>query len=159
MLRTAGAVADRVLLWAIPDSDLDRTVDVVLDAASGREVSPRLIWAPLVEHDSTLRDKIMHVAVYASLNTRSDVRQTWGLTDDLVERIRAHLVAGETAAAKVLVPEAAVDDLLIAPDVGDVAARADVLGCSSIAVPGFGIDSVADHVEWARSVEQRLSSL
>jgi 5,10-methylenetetrahydromethanopterin reductase len=159
MLRTAGAVADRVLLWAIPDSDLDRSVEIVLDGAADRDEPPELVWAPLVEHDPSLRSSIMHVAVYASLNTRREIRSRWGLTDELVERIRSTLVAGGTAAAVELVPERALDDLLItdaSPDL--VAARASALGVRSIAVPGYAVESVPSHVRWAASVEASLGS-
>jgi 5,10-methylenetetrahydromethanopterin reductase len=156
MLRTAGATADRVLLWAIPDSDLDRSVEVILDGAAARAVPPILVWAPLVEHHRALRDKIMHVAVYASLNTRPAVRRTWGLDDGLVERIRADLVAGDLPAAAALVPGAALDDLLVGDDVATVAARAESLGCSSIAVPGYGVDTVGEHIAWAHAVEAGL---
>jgi 5,10-methylenetetrahydromethanopterin reductase len=157
MLRTAGAVADRVLLWAIPDSDLERSAAVVLDAAQGRLHPPVLVWAPLVEHDPTLRSSIMHVAVYASLNTHSTIRATWGLDRELVERIRAALVAGGTAAAVSLVPDAALDDLVLTDtDPSHVAARARGLGVSSIAVPGYHPNSVADHVAWACDVESQL---
>jgi 5,10-methylenetetrahydromethanopterin reductase len=156
MLRTAGAIADRVLLWAIPSSDLERSIGVVRDAAAGRDTPPQLIWAPLVEHDPSLREKIMHVAVYASLNTRPSVRSTWGLHDDLVERIRERLVAGSTADAAALVPDAALDDLLVDPRPERVAVRAAALGATSIAVPGFGVDTVGGHVAWARSVEAMI---
>jgi alkanesulfonate monooxygenase SsuD/methylene tetrahydromethanopterin reductase-like flavin-dependent oxidoreductase (luciferase family) len=157
MLRTAGAIADRVLLWAIPDSDLARTVGAVLDGARGRPSPPALVWAPLVEHAPALRASIMHVAVYASLNTRPAVRRGWGLDDELVERIRSKLVAGGTAAAVSLVPEAAVDDLLVRDrDPGAVAARARSLGIGSIAVPGYGVDSVGEHVAWAHAVEAAI---
>ncbi|MEM8906191.1 MAG: LLM class flavin-dependent oxidoreductase, partial [Actinomycetota bacterium] len=143
MLRTAGAVADRVLLWAIPDSDLDRSVDLILDGASGRDRPPELVWAPLADHDPALRTAVLHVAVYASLNTRRPIRRRWGLDDELVERIRSTLVAGGTGAAASLVPAAAVDDLLIRDlDPVAVAARARSLGVGSIAVPGYGVDSV-----------------
>jgi 5,10-methylenetetrahydromethanopterin reductase len=156
MLRTAGRVADRVLLWAIPDSDLERTVGVVSDAASDRARPPDFMWAPLVEHDPSLRDNIMHVAVYAALNTKRSVRESWGLDDALVEQIRARLVAGETAAAKALVPESALDDLLVSSDPSVVAARARSLGCTTIAVPGYSVSMVGDHVSWATSVESLL---
>jgi alkanesulfonate monooxygenase SsuD/methylene tetrahydromethanopterin reductase-like flavin-dependent oxidoreductase (luciferase family) len=154
MLRTAGAIADRVLLWAIPDSDLDRSVEVIRSGSSGRADPPELVWAPLAEHDEELTDSILHVAVYASLNTRPGVRQTWGLDDALVEEIRSRLVAGGAAAAVSLVPEAAVDDLLVRElDPETVAARARSLGATSIAVPGYGSDTVGAHVTWAEAVE------
>lgn len=159
MLRTAGAVADRVLLWAIPDSDLDRSVGVIRSGADGRgDGGPELVWAPLVEHDASLRASILHVAVYASLNTRPAVRREWGLDDALVGRIRATLVAGGTAAAAELVPERALADLLVsdaAPAV--VAARARSLGATSLAVPGFGVGTVAEHVSWALGIESALA--
>lgn len=154
MLDVAGALADRVLLWAIPESDLQRTVDVVLASAAAHDRRPELIWAPLVEHDASLRPSIMHVAVYASLNTRRDVRERWGLGDVLVERIRAELVAGGIASAAAMVPDAALAELVhtdVAPE--PIAARASELGVSSIAVPGFSVDTVGDHVRWASSVE------
>lgn len=158
MLQTAGRLADRVLLWAIPDSDLERTVDVVMSAADGRDVAPELIWAPLVEHDDAARTSILHVAVYASLNTRSDVRAGWGLSDDLVEQIRTELVRGGTAAASSMVPAAALADLVVEDsDPTVVAARARSLGVRSIAVPGFSVDSVAAHVRWAHSVEAQIT--
>lgn len=160
MLRTAGALADRVLLWAIPDSDLERSVGLVMAGAAERAdgaAPPELVWAPLVEHDPSLRPSIMHVAVYASLNTKRSVRLGWGLTDELVERIRAALVAGGTAAAIDLVPEAALADLLVTDTApAAVAARARSLGVSSIAVPGYSITSVAAHLAWAATVERTL---
>ena len=157
MLAAAGAVADRVLLWAIPDSDLERTVDVVMAAAVGRDIPPELIWAPLIEHDDSLHASIMHVAVYASLNTRRSVRATWGLDDDLVGRIRAELVRGGTAAATELVPERALDDLVVGDGRPEfVAERAAGLGVTSIAVPGFSSQTVATHLRWAAQVESLL---
>lgn len=159
MLRTAGAIADQVLLWAIPDSDLDRSVQLIHDGAAAHERAdlPALIWAPLVEHEPALRPSIMQVAVYASLNTHRDVRDEWGLDDDLVERVRATLVAGGTTAAADLVPEAALDDLLVpADDPAAIVSRARGLGVTSLAVPGYGIDNVADHIGWATTIEADL---
>jgi hypothetical protein len=96
----------------------------------------------------------MHVAVYASLNTRPAVRERWGLDAALVDEIRRTLVAGGTAAATALVPSAALADLVLAdPSPPTVAARAVELGVTSLAVPGYGIDSVAGHIGWAQQVE------
>ncbi|MEM9036519.1 MAG: LLM class flavin-dependent oxidoreductase [Actinomycetota bacterium] len=157
MLRTAGAVADRVLLWAIPDSDLDRSVEVVRAGAAGRQQTPTLIWAPLVEHSPEVRPSLLHVAVYASLNTRVEVRREWGLDAELVERIRDTLVAGGTAAATSLVPDAALDDLVVdGTDTDAVAARARQLGVTQLAVPGYAVDSVGDHIAWAARVEAMI---
>ncbi len=157
MLRTAGAIADRVLLWAIPDSDLERSVEMILAGADGRDDAPELVWAPLAEHDEALRASILHVAVYASLNTRSSVRRTWGLDDALVDEIRSTLVAGGTAAAVSLVPPAALDDLLVRElDPPAVADRARALGVTSIAVPGYSTETVSAHLRWAASIEAAL---
>lgn len=158
MLRTAGRVADRVLLWAMPDSELERSIELVHAGATGREQPPELVWAPLVEHDPSLHASLMHVAVYASINTRAAVRTQWGLDDPLVARIRAALVGGGTAAATSLVPTAALADLVV-DDArpAAVAARARELGIGSLAVPGYGVDTIAAHVGWARRVEADLA--
>ena len=157
MLRTAGATADRVLLWAIPASDLERSVSVVRDGAALRPQPPELIWAPLVRHDDAPRASIMHVAVYASLNTAAAVRRQWGLDDVGVEAIRAELVRGDLAAASALVPPAALNDLTFEdPDPAPIAAIARNLGASSLAVPGFAPATLSDHITWAASVESLL---
>ena len=85
MLRTAGAMADRVLLWAIPASELERSASIVHDGAAHRPRPPELIWAPLVRHSDAPQASIQHVAVYASLNTAAAVRHRWGLDDTRVE--------------------------------------------------------------------------
>ena len=157
MLRTAGAVADRVLLWAIPASDLERSVAVITQGARGRELAPELIWAPLVRHADSPETSIMHVAVYASLNTHDSIRRGWGLDQALVEAIRGELVRGDTAGAAALVPAPALADLLFEdPDPAPIAARARSLGVTSLAVPGFDPATVAGHVRWAASVEAEL---
>ncbi len=158
MLRAAGALADRVLLWAIPASDLRRSVSIIGDGAAGRRRPPELIWAPLVRHADAPRASIMHVAVYASLNTAAAVRQGWGLDGGRVGAIREQLVRGDTAAAGALVPAAALEDLVFeSPDPAPIAAIARELGVSSLAVPGFSPATVSDHVGWAASVEARLT--
>ena len=158
MLRTAGAMADRVLLWAIPASDLERSASVVHDGAAGRARPPELIWAPLVGHSDAPQASILHVAVYASLNTAAAVRRGWGLDDALVDAVRRELVRGDVAAAGALVPPAALDDLVFEdPDPAPIAAIARSLGVSSLAVPGFDPASVGGHVDWATSVEAVLA--
>lgn len=158
MMRAAGALADRVLLWAIPASDLRRSVALVRDGAAHRTRPPELIWAPLVRHDDAPHASIMHVAVYASLNTAAAVRQAWGLDDGRVQAIREQLVSGDTAAAGDLVPPAALQDLVFeSPDPEPIAAIARELGVSSLAVPGFDPATVSDHVRWAASVEALLA--
>ena len=157
MLRTAGALADRVLLWAIPASDLERSASIVHDGASGRARPPELVWAPLVRHRNAPPASIMHVAVYASLNTVASVRLGWGLDDTRVEAIREQLVRGDLPAASALVPPEALEDLVFEDlDPAPIAAVARGLGVSSLAVPGFDPATVGDHVGWAASVEALL---
>ena len=158
MLRSSGALADRVLLWAIPASDLERSASIVREGAARRTRPPELIWAPLVRHRDAPQSSVMHVAVYASLNTAAAVRQGWGLDQARVEAIRAELVRGDVAAAGALVPAAALDDLVFEdPDPVPIAAAARRLGVSSLAVPGFDPATVGDHVRWAASVESLLT--
>ena len=158
MMRAAGALADRVLLWAIPASDLRRSVALVRDGTAHRTRPPELIWAPLVRHRDAPHASIMHVAVYASLNTAAAVRQAWGLDDGRVSAIREQLVRGDTAAAGDLVPPAALQDLVFeSPDPEPIAAIARELGVSSLAVPGFDPATVSGHVRWAASVEALLA--
>jgi len=156
MLTVAGELGDDVLLWAIPRSDLGRTVAIVHDASAGRATPPRLIWAPLVDHGGQHRDSMMHVAVYAALNSAPAVRAAWGLDEDTVTEIRAALVAGGTAAAKALVPDAALDDLVMSNNIGALAPIARSLGIGAIATPGFSADSVGGQVAWAIELESHL---
>ena len=158
MLRAAGALADRVLLWAIPASDLERSASVVHGGASGRPRPPELIWAPLVCHRDAPQGSLMHVAVYASLNTVASVRLGWGLDDTRVEAIREQLVRGDVPGAGSLVPPEALKDLVLEDlDPTPIAAIARGLGISSLAVPGFDPATVGNHVGWAASVEAQLT--
>ena len=158
MLHTAGALADRVLLWAIPASDLERSASIVRHGAARRPEPPELIWAPLVRHGDALDRSILHVAVYASLNTTAPVRHLWGLGDVRSEAIRTELVRGDVASAATLVPPAALKDLVFEDaDPASIAAIARRLGVSSLAVPGFDPATVGGHVAWAASVEALLA--
>jgi len=157
MLTMAGQCADDILLWAIPDSDLERSVAVVMSAAQHRDKPPRLIWAPLVRHGTEHEASLLHVAVYASLNTGRSVRLTWGLTDALVSRIREALLSGGTEHASSLVPPAALDDLLLTDtDPENVALRARGLGITAMATPGFGAASLGAQLDWATETESLL---
>jgi 5,10-methylenetetrahydromethanopterin reductase len=157
MLAAAGATADRVLLWAIPRSDLERSVATVRRAASDAGRAPQLIWAPLVRHDDVPTGSLGHIAVYASLNTAPAIRATWGLDAETASEIRVALVRGELEAAIGLVPEAAFSDLVVAPgDAAEIAAQARSLGITELAVPGFATDTVGQHLAWAASIEARL---
>ena len=158
MLRTAGATADRVLLWAIPASDLERSASIVREGAAHRPRPPDLIWAPLVRHEDAPPASIQHVAVYASLNTAAAVRHRWGLDDARAEAMREELVRGDVPAAAALVPPAALEDLVFEDvDPAPIAAIARRLGVSFVAVPGFDPATVGNHVGWAASVEAQLS--
>ena len=158
MLRAAGALADRVLLWAIPASDLERSASIVRSGAVHRPRPPELIWAPLVRHRDSPQASILHVAVYASLNTAAAVRQGWGLDDARGEVIREELVRGDVSAASALVPPAALEDLVFEDlDPAPIAAIARRLGVSSLVVPGFDPATLGDHVRWAASVEALLT--
>lgn len=157
MLGAAGAVADRVLLWCVPDSDLDRTAGLVVAGAAGREEPPEIVWAPLVAHDEATERSMLNAAVYASINTAASVREAWGLDSERVAAIRAALVAGGTGAAIELVPAAALADLAIEdPSPKAVAARARAIGATSIAVPCYEPDGLADQVAWALEVSTRI---
>lgn len=157
MLAAAGSCADRVLLWAVPGSDLERSVAVVEAAAADRGRQPELVWAPLVRHASVAEPSLLHVAVYASINTAAAVREQWGLGRTKVDAIRRALVAGGVHAAADLVPAAALDDLIVDdPGPAAVAARARELGIMAIAVPGFGMASLPEQLAWAGEVEALL---
>ena len=153
LLRIAGAVADRVLLLSVPDSDLERSAGLVHEGAADRSDPPELVWAPLVEHDPSLRTKLRNIAVYAAINSRRVVRASWGLDAEGVERIRSALVRGGTEAALQLVPDEALDDLVLAdPDPAAAAARGRSIGATSIVVPCHDPATVGDHIAWARDV-------
>ena len=111
VLTCAGRVADRSLLWAIPSSDLDRSVAVVRAAAATRASGPDLVWAPLVVHDERDRERVRVIAAYGVVNASPELRSRWGVDDDLAARVRAALVAGGAAAAAHLVPDHVVDDV------------------------------------------------
>ena len=150
MLRTAGASADRALLWCVPDTDLDRSAGVVAAGAEGREVPPQILWAPLVAHDETTRRAIMNAAVYAAINTAPPIRDSWGLNADRVASIRSALVGGGSDAAIELVPDAALADLLVEDaDPTGVAARARSVGATSLVVPCYDPATLPAHVAWA----------
>jgi 5,10-methylenetetrahydromethanopterin reductase len=155
VLTTAGRVADRSLLWAIPSSDLDRSVAVVRAGAgaAGRASGPDFVWAPLVVHDEIDRARVRVIAAYGIVNASPDLRRRWGVDDDLVGRVRAALVGGGAATAVHLVPDHVVDDVADPdPDPARHAAVAARIGAHDLAVPAYDVASVADRVAWARAV-------
>ena len=135
MLRTAGAMADRVLLWAIPASELERSASIVHDGAAHRPRPPELIWAPLVRHGDAPQASIQHVAVYASLNTAAAVRHRWGLDDTRVEAARRARTRRSAAGALSRPPRSRT--------AGAMADRV-LLWAIPVAVPGFDPTTVRD---------------
>lgn len=157
MLDVAGRCADRAMLWAVPTSDTGRSALVVeAGADAGREAAgprPELVWAPLVDHGGLSRERVHTIAAYSVLNSRPEVQARWGLERPTLERLRQLLVGGGAAAAQDLVPPAALDDLIIQdPDPVRVGKLASQIGATSLALPAFSVDEVADRVAWARAV-------
>jgi hypothetical protein len=112
-----------------------------------------LIWAPLVDHGGTSRERLLSIAAYSVLNSRAELQRRWGVATSDVQRLREVLVGGGAAAAQSLVPPAALDDLIIHdPDPSAVGASAANLGARSIAIPAFAIEDVPARVTWARAV-------
>lgn len=157
ILETAGRAADRALLWAVPTSDLQRSASVIAAGASkGRDTAsarPELVWAPLVDHGVTSRERVRAIAAYSVLNSRRELQARWGLSPETVNRLHQLLVGGGAAAARDLVPAAALDDLIVHdPDPARVGQQARALGVTSIALPAFSVDEVGERVSWARAV-------
>ncbi len=154
-LQTAGQVADRVLLWAVPTSDLDRSAAVVAAGARSRELNddgPDIVWAPLVDYGDAASGPVRSSLGYAVLNSSPDLRTRWGLDHARVTEIRQRLLGGHPVDTGQL-PRAAVDDLLITdPDPDPVAVVARSIGATSIAVPAFSSTGLAEKVSWARAV-------
>jgi 5,10-methylenetetrahydromethanopterin reductase len=155
ILRTAGQYADRALLWAVPRSDLQRTAGLIAEGAALRSdgSSPELVWAPLVDHGGRSRERVQTIAAYSVLNSRPEVQARWGMDAAMVGELRRLLVGGGAAAARDLVPAAALDDLIVQdPDPERVGVLARSLGAGSMALPAFSIDEVGERVAWARAV-------
>lgn len=155
MLRAAGEVADEALLWAVPGSELARTVHLVHQGSARRrpelpDVS--ITWAPLVERDTASRALLRRAAAYAVLNNREETKARWGVGADVVTRVRQSLLAGDTDAAERLVPDAVADDLSTPRDVAAAASVASSIGATGIALAATDINAVEDQVAWARSV-------
>ncbi len=154
MLEAAGRWADRALLWAVPTSDLARSAAIIEQGArAATRPGPDLVWAPLVDHGGQSRQRVQTIAAYSVLNSASDVQARWGLDRATRDHLRQALVGGGAAAAQNLVPPAALDDLIIEdPSPERLRATARQLGATSLAVPAFSIDEVAERVNWAREV-------
>jgi 5,10-methylenetetrahydromethanopterin reductase len=159
VLRAAGRCADRAVLWAVPASDLDRSVaEVGRGAATGRAAGaigdgPGVVWAPLVVHQPSDRDRAGVIAAYGVVNASAGLRASWGISPALVDEVRAALVGGGAAAAAHLVPAHVVDDVALPTADPEVAAgHAARIGADEIAVPAFDIATVGERVAWARRV-------
>ena len=175
MLRTAGRVADEVLLWAVPKSDLDQSIAAVRQGYESRTGSaqegagdtaapsladrpfPGLIWAPIVRGAGPSEVLLSRAGTYAVLNNSAAVRGSWGVPPGDVDRIRELLVAGRARDAASLVPEAVFDDLAIDGDLDEAAAIAARAGATGIAVAATELDAVTDQVQWARRVLETAS--
>jgi alkanesulfonate monooxygenase SsuD/methylene tetrahydromethanopterin reductase-like flavin-dependent oxidoreductase (luciferase family) len=154
VLDAAGRAADRALLWAVPRSDLRRSLGVIEAGARAAQRSmPEVVWAPLVDHGGDSRARVRTIAAYSVLNSNAVLHARWGLDAAAMEQLRQRLVGGGAAAAADLVPRAALDDLILAdPDPAQVGSLARELGATSLALPAFAIGELAERVAWARQV-------
>jgi alkanesulfonate monooxygenase SsuD/methylene tetrahydromethanopterin reductase-like flavin-dependent oxidoreductase (luciferase family) len=155
MLRTAGEVADEALLWAVPRSELARTVGLVRQGSARRQTElpdVSITWAPLVERGKASRALLRRAAAYAVLNNRAETRERWGVGDDLTSRVRQLLLAGDTDEAERLVPDAVAEDLSIPQDVATAAEVARNIGAAGITLAAVDVDEVGEQVAWARSI-------
>ena len=161
VLKAAGRVADDALVWAVPMSDLERSVAVIERAAVSRRHAPgsrpRIVWAPLVVHDDTSAARIATIAAYSVLNSSRALHERWGLGSSVLAEIRSLLVGEGAAAARHLVPDSALEDLIVTNSAPrSVAATARKIGATALAVPAFDIATVSDRVAWARSVLEAI---
>ena len=155
MLRAAGEVADEALLWAVPRSELARTVDLVHQGSARRRPELPAVsttWAPLVERGKASRALLRRASAYAVLNNRDVTRERWGIGDSLVAQVRQLLLAGDTDEAERLIPDAVAEDLSIPRDVASAAGVARKIGAAGMALAAIDVDEVDEQVAWARSV-------
>lgn len=155
MLRAAGEAADEALLWAVPRSELARTVDLVRQGSARRWpelAAVRITWAPLVERGAASRALLRRAAAYAVLNNPGAARERWGVADALAGRVRELLLAGDTEAAERLVPDAVAEDLSVPHDVAAAAVVATNAGAAGMALAATDVGEVEEQVAWARSV-------
>ncbi len=141
ILRAAGRVADRALLWAVPVSELSRSVaQIQTGVERGRDAPSE-------------RPRVRNIAAYSVLNSRAEVQARWGLAPADVAKLRELLVGGGARAAADLVPAAALEDLIISdPDPARVGGIALDIGATSLALPAFSIEELPERVSWARQV-------
>jgi 5,10-methylenetetrahydromethanopterin reductase len=155
MLRAAGEAADEALLWAVPRSELARTVDLVQQGSVRRPpelADVRITWAPLVERGQASRALLRRAAAYAVLNNRAAARERWGVTGALTGRVRELLLAGDTEEAERLVPDTVAEELSVPRDATAAAAVAAATGAAGIALAATDVGEIEEQVAWARSV-------
>jgi 5,10-methylenetetrahydromethanopterin reductase len=160
ILDAAGRAGDRALLWAVPQSDLQRSAGVIENGAQQREAPgprPELVWAPLVDFGGASRERVRTIAAYSVLNSSRALQQHWGLDATAIEELRARLVAGGARAASDLVPAAALDDLILSDSPTELARLGSRLGATSIALPAFNIDELPERIAWAHDVSARFA--
>lgn len=154
ILRTGGAVADNVLLWAVPRSELASSRALIDTGAAGRELPPSLTWTPLlVDAGAWASAGSQHSAAYAALNSRLETRRAWGLDEPREAELRRAVVAGDPLDG--LLPDAALQDVLVSLDDRDGSIElARSIRAQSIAVPAASIADVERRVPWARATLQ-----
>jgi hypothetical protein len=70
----------------------------------------------------------------------------------VVIRVRQFLLAGDTAAAERLIPDAVAEDLSTARDVAAASRVARKIAATGIALAATDVEEVEEQVAWARSV-------
>ena len=106
----AATRADWVILSAEP-------VDSVPIASEClRHEGARLVWSAYLAYDEAQRRAVLGHFSYMALDAPPDIRDRAGLDDALVDRIRAHMLAGRLDAAAELLPDSLVDVYAVAGD-------------------------------------------
>jgi len=149
-------------LWAVPRSELDRTVGLVAEGALGRPANLPAIgltWAPLVEHDDASAALLRRAATYAVLNKPSrgcasvgESALRWWRTSGSSSSPATRLRPREA------IPLSVIDDLTTDADPAVAGAVAARIGATSIALPATDAATVADRVAWARRVLEVVSA-
>lgn len=158
ILRVGGAVADDVLLWAVPRTELARSRALIDEGAAGREVPPSLIWTPLlVDPGEWEQAGTQHSTAYAVLNSRVATRRGWGFDEQRERELRQAVIAGQSLGG--LLTRAALEDVLVPLDDPNAATElARSLSADSIAVPAASAAQIRRRVPWARGVLDALTA-
>ena len=159
MLRCGGAHADRVLLFRIPQSDLERVVGVIRAGATaaGRTSGPELVWCPLVAWDERIRPFLRTATVWAAVESPPELFDRWGIAAETRDHLRSVIVRDGLPAAGELVPDPIVDDVILPdPDPAAVAKVGRQIGATAIAIRNFDTATVPVGVAWAKEVAALL---